>query len=135
MEQTLAIIKPTAVRRKLVGNIISEIEQNDFHIKKITVTRLSPEKAAAFYSVHRTRPFFQELVSFMSSGPIFVILLEKDQAVDDWRDLMGLTDPFTASPGTIRYRFGQNTEENAVHGSDSPASAAREISFFFGEQK
>lgn len=133
MEQTLAIIKPDAVRQKKVGAIITEIEANDFGIVQVKRVDWKRDDAAAFYEVHKQRPFFHELAGFMCSGPIFVLLLEKENAVDGWRELMGKTDPLLAAPGTIRRRFGASISENAVHGSDSHETATREIRFFFGE--
>jgi len=133
MEQTLAIVKPDAVRQKKVGAIISEIENNDFGIVQIKKIAWKADDAARFYDVHKTRPFFNELVEFICSGPIFVLLLEKENAIVEWRELMGSTNPQQAVPGTIRRRFGSSISENAVHGSDSRETAAREICFFFGD--
>jgi len=133
MEQTLAIIKPDAVGQKKVGAIIGEIENHGFGIVQIKKVEWKPDDAALFYDVHKTRPFFGELVEFMCSGPIFVLLLEKENAIVDWRELMGNTNPQLAIPGTIRRRFGSSISENAVHGSDSRETAAKEIRFFFGE--
>jgi nucleoside-diphosphate kinase len=133
MEQTLAIIKPDAVGQKKVGAIIGEIENHGFGIVQIKKVKWKPDDAALFYDVHKTRPFFGELVEFMCSGPIFVLLLEKENAIVDWRELMGNTNPQLAIPGTIRRRFGSSISENAVHGSDSRETAAKEIRFFFGE--
>ncbi len=131
--RTLAIIKPDAVRRKLVGLIISEIEVHDFAISAIRILQLSRDQAHSFYEAHREKRFFEELVDYMTSGGIYVLLLERRNAVDGWRLLMGPTDPATAGSDTIRGRFGLSKTQNTVHGSDCPESAAREIRFFFGD--
>jgi nucleoside-diphosphate kinase len=133
MERTLAIIKPDAVQRQLVGVIISEIEMNKFAITAIRTLRLSVEQAARFYGVHRTKPFYDSLVAYMSSGQLYALVLEKEGAVEEWRQLMGPTDPAKAGPLTLRKRFAIDLQLNSVHGADSPATAAREIDFFFGE--
>ncbi len=130
-ERTLAIIKPDAVRRNLVGEIIAQITQSGFRIIGMKLVRLSRQQAEDFYAVHRGRPFFEDLVCFMSSGPVVVLALEKERAVEDFRALIGATDPAEAAPGTIRQRFGTSKGENAIHGSDSPENAEREIAFFF----
>lgn len=134
MEQTLAIIKPDAVQRQLVGVIISEIEMNKFAIAAIRTLRLSAEQAALFYKEHRAKPFYGSLVAYMSSGQLFALVLEKKDAVEEWRQLMGPTDPVLAGPLTLRKRFAIDIQLNSVHGADSPATAAREIDFFFGEK-
>jgi nucleoside-diphosphate kinase len=131
---TLAIIKPDAVRRKLVGHIISEIETHDFAITAIRILRLTSEQAAGFYEMHHGKPFYDDLISYMTSGRSFVLLLEKPDAVEFWRRLMGATDPAQAGAETIRGRFGLTLLQNTVHGSDSGPSAAREIGFFFGDK-
>lgn len=134
MERTLAIIKPDAVRRQLVGVIISEIEMNKFAIAAIRTLRLSAEQAALFYEEHRAKPFFESLVSYTASGQLYALVLEKENAVEDWRQLMGPTDPALAGPLTLRKRFAIDIQLNSVHGADSPAMAAKEIDFFFGEK-
>lgn len=133
MERTLAIIKPDAVQRQLVGVIISEIEMNQFSIPAIRTLRLSVEQASRFYEEHRAKPFYASLVDYMSSGQLYALVLEKKGAVEEWRQLMGPTDPAKAGPLTLRRRFAIDLQLNSVHGADSPATAAREIDFFFGE--
>jgi len=133
MERTLAIIKPDAVQRQLVGVIISEIEMNKFAIMAIRTLRLSVEQAARFYGEHRAKPFYESLVAYMSSGQLYALVLEKEDAVEEWRQLMGPTDPAKAGPLTLRKRFAIDLQLNSVHGADSPATAAWEIDFFFGE--
>lgn len=129
--RTLAIIKPDAVRRNVVGEIISAITHAGFRIIGMKLVQMTKAQAESFYEVHRGRPFFEELTRFMSSGPIVVMVLEKERAVEDFRALIGATDPQQAAPGTIRHRFGTSIGENAIHGSDSPENAEREIAFFF----
>lgn len=133
IEQTLAIIKPDAVAAGVSGQIIDLIEKNGFAIVHMEKGELSAEEAAAFYEMHRERSFFGELVEFMSSGPIVVMLLERADAVAAWRDLMGATNPRDARVGTIRYMFATDVGKNATHGSDSLESAEKELEFFFGE--
>jgi len=134
IDQTLAIIKPDAVERFLTGPIIEMIEINEFEIFKIRTLTLSKEAAGAFYAVHKERPFFNDLVEFMSSGPIVVLALNGGVAtVGMWRDLVGDTDPAEADHATIRGRFGRSINRNVVHGSDSDENAAIEIEFFFGK--
>ncbi len=135
MNQTLALIKPDAVRRRIVGTIISEIEHHDFHILRIKTLRLTPDQAGRFYAAHSQKPFFPSLVEFICSDQIFAVLLEKENAVEEWRKLIGPTDPAKAEPGTIRRKFGIDLQWNAVHGADSAETAGREIDFFFGEGK
>ncbi len=133
MEQTLAIIKPDAVERNLVGEILKRIEGAGLKIAALKMIRLSKEEAQGFYYVHRERPFFDSLTDFMSSGPIVVAVLQGEGAIQKWRDLMGATDPAKAQEGTIRKAFGLNVEKNSVHGSDSPESAAYEIPYVFSQ--
>ena len=130
-ERTLAIIKPDAVSRNLTGEILKRIETSGLRICALKMTRLTPPQAERFYDVHRSRPFFGSLCSYMSSGPVMVGVLEGSQAIARWRDLMGATDPLKASSGTIRKDLGVDVEKNAVHGSDAPETAAVEIPFFF----
>lgn len=130
-EKTLAIIKPDAVAARNVGNIISLIEKNGFDIIRMQKMDLSPDQVRSFYSVHRDKPFFEEMVEFMSYGPIIVMVLEKENAIEDWRKLMGTTDPAKAAEGTIRKLYGTSIGSNAVHGSDSPHAAAIEIAQFY----
>jgi nucleoside-diphosphate kinase len=131
MERTLAIIKPDAVKRRLTGDIIKRIEGAGLKIRGMRLMHLSRAQAERFYDVHRARPFFGSLCEYMTSGPVVVMMLEGDKAIARWRELMGATDPAKANPGTIRKDFGQNIEQNAVHGSDAPETAAYETGFFF----
>ncbi|MEK7279463.1 MAG: nucleoside-diphosphate kinase [Nitrospirota bacterium] len=131
MERTLAIVKPDAVEKGFIGEIIKRYETNGLGIVGMKMLRLSTEEAEGFYYVHRERPFFKSLVDFMSSGPVVVLALEGDGAIKKNRTLMGATDPAKAEPGTIRHLFAANIERNAVHGSDSEDSAAFEIAYFF----
>ncbi len=128
---TLGIIKPDAVRQGKIGLILQRIIDRGFNIRAMKLIRMTREEAEGFYAVHRERPFFGELTAFMSSGPCVVMVLEKEDAVRAWRDLMGATDPAKAAEGTIRKEFGSNVGENAVHGSDSDENAAIEIAYFF----
>lgn len=131
MERTFAIIKPDAVERGLAGKIITKIEEAGFTIvgmKKIFMTRAQAE---GFYYVHKERPFFNDLCSFMSRSPVIVMCLQKENAINDWRTLMGATNPANAEAGTIRKEFAKNIEENSAHGSDAPETAAFEIPYFF----
>ena len=133
MEKTFAIIKPDAVKAKNAGKIVDRIEQEGFNIlgmKKIQMTKALAEE---FYAVHKERPFFGELVNFMTSGPVVVMALEKDNAIQAWRDLMGTTDPAQAAPNTLRILFGTSKGCNATHGSDAPETAKQEIKLFFPE--
>jgi nucleoside-diphosphate kinase len=130
-ERTLAIIKPDAVERRLVGRIIQRIEESGFQIRAMKRVHLSKRDAEGFYAVHRERPFFASLTSFMSSGPAVVMVLEAPEAIKKWRTLMGATDPAKADPGTLRKEFAQSIERNATHGSDAPETAAFETGYFF----
>jgi nucleoside-diphosphate kinase len=131
MEQTLAIIKPDAVARRTAGRIIQRIEEAGLQIRAMRLLHLSPTQAEGFYAVHRQRPFFTSLTSFMASGPVVVLVLEADGAIKKWRDLMGATDPAKAEAGTLRKEFGASIENNATHGSDAPETAAFELGYFF----
>ncbi|MBM3737288.1 MAG: nucleoside-diphosphate kinase [Acidobacteria bacterium] len=131
MERTFAIIKPDAVAKGYTGGIVTMIEKAGFSILAMRKTRLSKEQAGGFYAVHKERPFYGALVSFMTEGPVVVLVLEKENAIADWRQLMGATNPANAADGTIRKLFAENVERNCVHGSDSPESAAVEIPYFF----
>ena len=131
MELTFAIIKPDAVRKGHTGAIIQRIEEAGFTIRAMRKVRLSKAQAEGFYAVHRERPFFPSLTEFMSSGPVVVMALEADGAIRQWRDLMGVTDPGKAAPGTLRALYGSNIGENATHGSDAPETAAYELGYFF----
>jgi nucleoside-diphosphate kinase len=131
MEKTLSIVKPDAVGRRLVGEILKRFEAAGLKIVGAKLLQLTPERAQAFYAVHKERPFFASLCAYMSSGPIFVSVLEGENAIASNREIMGATDPAKAAPGTIRKDFGQDVEKNAVHGSDGAETAADEIAFFF----
>ncbi len=131
MERTFAIIKPDAVERNLIGKIIERIESKGFKIAALKKAALSKTQAENFYSVHKERPFFNDLTTYMVSGPVVLMVLEKENAIADWRELMGSTNPADAAPGTIRKDFAINLEKNSAHGSDSPETAAFEVSFFF----
>jgi nucleoside-diphosphate kinase len=131
VEKTLSIIKPDAVRRNLIGEILRRFEGAGLRIAGGKLLRLTPERAQAFYAVHRERAFFSSLCAYMSSGPIFVSVLEGENAIAKNREIMGATDPAKAAPGTIRKDCGQDVEQNAVHGSDGPETAASDIAFFF----
>jgi len=132
-QQTLSIIKPDAVAADRIGAIISRLEDAGLRIVAARMVHLARAEAESFYAVHRERPFFNDLVAFMISGPILVMVLEGDNAIERNREVMGATDPAKAQPGTIRADFATNIEENAVHGSDGPETAAPEIRFFFGD--
>ncbi|MCS6895482.1 MAG: nucleoside-diphosphate kinase [Bacteroidia bacterium] len=131
MEQTLGLIKPDAIAAGHAGKIIDHILKAGFQIRGLKMIHLSRTQAEAFYAVHRERPFFADLVEFMTSGPVIAFVLQKENAVTAYRELMGATDPAKAAPNTLRALYGQNIERNAVHGSDSVENAQREISFFF----
>ena len=134
IERTLSIIKPDSVRRNLVGEICARFERSGLRIAAMKMVHLSKKRAAGFYKEHEDKTFFDELLSYMSSGPIVVQVLEGESAIAVNRDLMGATDPAKAAPGTIRGDFASTISENAVHGSDSPESAVREIDYFFSEE-
>ncbi len=133
MEQTLGIIKPDAVKKNLIGKIISIIEEKGFKMRAMKMLKLREEDAKNFYFVHREKPFYNDLVKFMTSGPVVVLLLEKENAIADWRKTMGATNPAEAEEGTIRKLFAESIQNNAVHGSDSPDNAEIEINFFFNK--
>jgi nucleoside-diphosphate kinase len=131
LERTFAIIKPDAVKNNHVGDILGMIEQDGFRIVGLKLRRLAKNEAEAFYGVHKERPFFPGLVTFMTEGPVVLLALERENAISRWRDVMGATNPANAAEGTIRKRFADNIERNCVHGSDAPETAAIEIPFFF----
>ena len=131
LERTCAFIKPDAIADRRSGDIISSIELNGFTILRMEKIRLTSQQAEAFYAIHKAKPFFGELVAYTISGPVIVMALEKDNAIKEWRDLMGATDPTKATVGTLRKMFGSSIGSNAVHGSDSPETARQEIAFFF----
>ena len=133
VERTLSIIKPDATRRNHTGAIVDRFEKAGLRVIASRRMKLSKDQAEAFYAVHKARPFFASLVSFMTSGPVVVQVLEGENAIAKNRDVMGATDPAKASPGTIRKDFAESIEANSVHGSDAPETAAQEIRFFFSE--
>lgn len=131
---TLAIIKPDAVQAGNTGNILAHLEAQGFSIRAARLVRLTRPQAEAFYAVHQERPFFRPLVAFMTSGPALALALERDDAVAYLREVIGATDPAEAKPGTVRKLFAQSKERNAIHASDSPENAVREVAFFFPEE-
>src|SRR5258705_5533118 len=131
MERTFAIIKPDAVRARKTGRIIQRVEDEGLQIRAMRMVKLTKQEAEGFYAVHRERPFFSSLTTFMSSGPAVVLALEAPDAIRKWRTLMGATDPAKAEAGTLRKEFGQSIENNATHGSDAPETAAFELAYFF----
>ena len=133
--RTLCIIKPDAVKKNVIGEIIAMITEKGFSILGLKMLHLSQRDAGAFYAIHAERPFYNDLVSFMTSGPVVVIALEKENAVADWRTLIGATDPAEAEEGTIRKRFASSKGENAVHGSDSEENGRNEVAFYFSESE
>jgi nucleoside-diphosphate kinase len=132
IERTFAIIKANAVISGSVGQIISEIERAELTLRGMRLARLTPEICKEFYQEHVGKPFYPTLEAFMVEGPVVLLCLEGENAILRWRDLMGATDPAKAAPGTLRAKFGESHTRNATHGSDSPASASRELGFFFG---
>ena len=135
VERTLSIIKPDAVAKNVIGDIVSRFEKADLKVVAMKMVHLSDEQAGGFYAEHKERPFFKDLVSFMTSGPVIVQVLEGEDALTVNRDLMGATNPKDAEAGTIRADFAQTIDENAVHGSDSTESAAREVAYFFADEE
>jgi nucleoside-diphosphate kinase len=131
VEKTLAIIKPDAVKKKIIGKIIQRIEEEGFEISGLKMLHLTKEEAEGFYIVHKAKSFYGSLTDFMSSGKIVVMILEGDNAIEKWRKTMGVTDPALAEPGTIRHQFGFSVERNATHGSDAPQTAEWEINYFY----
>jgi nucleoside-diphosphate kinase len=131
IEKTLAIIKPDAVKKNVIGEIIQRIEKEGFKIAEMKMLLLSKEKAEGFYIIHKDKPFYNPLTDFMSSGKIIVMVLEREDAISFWRKVMGATDPAMAEPGTLRRKFGFSIERNATHGSDAPSTAEWEINYFF----
>ena len=131
--RTFTMIKPDAVKAGHIGAILNKINEAGFKIVAMKYTKLSPEMAGKFYEIHKERPFYEELVNFMSSGPIVAAILEKDNAVEDFRKLIGATNPAEAEPGTIRALYAKSIGENAVHGADSDENAKREGSFHFAQ--
>ncbi|KGD66183.1 nucleoside-diphosphate kinase [Alcanivorax nanhaiticus] len=135
VERTLSIIKPDAVAKNVIGDIVARFEKAELKVVAMKMVHLSDEQAGGFYAEHKERPFFKDLVSFMTSGPVVVQVLEGEGAVAKNRDLMGATNPADAEAGTIRADFAQTIDENAVHGSDSTESAAREVAYFFSDEE
>jgi nucleoside-diphosphate kinase len=133
-ERTFVMVKPDGVRRKLVGEVIARIERKGFEIVALRQLTLSRELAERHYGEHRGKPFFEGLVAFITSGPVVAMVVEGENAIAEWRKLMGSTNPKDAAPGTIRGDFASTIDENVVHGSDAPATAEREIALFFGEE-
>jgi len=131
MERTLAIIKPDGVTRGLIGQVIERLEKNDLKIVAMKMIQMSKAQAVGFYAVHRERPFFKSLTDFMASGPVIVMVLDGNNVIEKYRELMGATDYREAAPGTIRKDFATDIEKNVVHGSDAPETAAFEIGYFF----
>jgi nucleoside-diphosphate kinase len=131
LNRTFGIIKPDAVKNGHVGEIVTLIERNGLRIVALKTRRLAKHEAESFYAVHKTRPFFSGLVTFMTEGPVVLMVLEGENAVTKWREVMGATNPANAAEGTVRKLFAQNIERNSVHGSDAPETAAEEIPFFF----
>jgi nucleoside-diphosphate kinase len=132
---TLAIIKPDAVQGRKVGKILAHLEAAGFVVRAARLVRLTTAQAEAFYEVHRARPFYRPLVTFMTSGPALALALERDDAVAHLREVIGATDPADAQPGTVRKLYAESKERNAIHASDSPESAMREVAFFFTERE
>jgi nucleoside-diphosphate kinase len=133
LERTLSIVKPDGVRKNLIGEVYRRFEQGGLRIVGARMMQLSTSQAERFYAVHRERPFYRDLVKYMTSGPVVVQVLEGENAIAKNREIMGATDPGKAAPGTIRADLAESIEQNVVHGSDAADTAAREISFFFGE--
>jgi nucleoside-diphosphate kinase len=132
LQRTLFIVKPDAVRRNLIGRILAHVEGQDFRIVEARLARLTREEAQTFYAEHKGKPFFDSLVEYMTSGPVVLVCLEREDAVAELRRVVGATDPAQAAPGTVRQIFGETKQHNSVHASDSPASSEREVKFFFG---
>lgn len=135
IERTLSIVKPDGVEKNIIGEIYRRFEQSGLQIIAARMMHLSPDQAGGFYAVHKERPFYNDLVSYMSSGPIVVQVLEGEEAIARNREIMGATNPVDAAPGTIRADFAASIEENVVHGSDGPDTAREEIAFFFGDDQ
>lgn len=133
--KTLAILKPDCVRKNLIGKVIAQIQDAGFKILAMKMTHLTEDSAKGFYEIHKERPFFNELIAYMTSGPCVPIALEKENAVEEFRKLIGATDPAKAAEGTIRKLYAENIQENIVHGSDSDENAAKEISHFFSRKE
>ncbi len=135
IERTLAILKPDCVEKQIEGKVVSAIQNAGFSVVAMRTVRLTAETAGGFYTVHRGEPFFPSLLEYMSSGPCVAMVLEKENAVADFRTLIGATDPTQAAPGTIRKQFAESKERNIIHGSDSPENAKIEINYFFSARE
>jgi nucleoside-diphosphate kinase len=135
LELTFGIIKPDAVKNGHTGEILTMIQKDGFRIAGMKMRRLAKHEAEAFYAVHKERPFYAGLVTFMTEGPVVVLALERENAITRWRELMGATNPANAAEGTIRKKFAENIERNSVHGSDAPETAALEVPFFFSSSE
>ncbi len=133
--KTLAILKPDCVRKNLIGNVITKIQEAGFKVSAMKMIKLTPDAAKGFYEIHKERPFFNDLIAYMTSGPCVPIALEKENAVEDFRKLIGATDPAKAAEGTIRKLYAESIQENIVHGSDSNENAANEILHFFSRRE
>jgi nucleoside-diphosphate kinase len=134
-DKTLAILKPDCVRKNLIGKVVSQIQEAGFKVRGVKMIKLTPDTAKGFYEVHKERPFFNALITFMTSGPCVPIALEKENAVEDFRKLIGATDPDKAKEGTIRKLYAANIQENIIHGSDSDENALKEIAHFFSRKE
>lgn len=135
IERTCAILKPDCVRKELVGKVLSRIQDAGFHLLGMRMIKMSKAEAEGFYQVHADKPFFDSLTNFMSSGSCVPVALQKDNAIDDFRDLIGATDPEEAADGTIRSDYADSIEHNIVHGSDSPENGLKEVNYFFSEHE
>jgi nucleoside-diphosphate kinase len=131
MERTLAIVKPDAAKKRIIGKIVTRIEEEGFTIVQMRMARLTKDEAKGFYAVHKEKGFYDSLCEFMSSGPVVLMVLEAENAIRRWRDVMGATDPALAKPGTLRHSYGFSIERNATHGSDARETAEWEIAYFF----
>jgi nucleoside-diphosphate kinase len=131
LQRTLSIVKPDGVGKDLIGEVIRQFEREGLRVAALKMARLTTDQAQGFYAVHREKPFFDSLTDFMSSGPVVLMVLEGEDAIQRTRKIMGATDPMKADPGTIRREFASNVEQNIVHGSDAPETAAVEIAYFF----
>ncbi|HTK31478.1 MAG TPA: nucleoside-diphosphate kinase [Candidatus Saccharimonadaceae bacterium] len=132
LERTLFIVKPDAVERRLIGKILAHVEEKGFRIQEARFSRMTRDEAQTFYGEHQGKPFFNDLVEYMTSGPVMLTCLERDDAIKTLREVVGATDPKEAAPGTVRALFGESKQMNSVHASDSPPSADREVKLFFG---
>ncbi len=135
IERTLGIIKPDGVARNLIGEVLRRVEQSGLRIAAARILKLDKAKAEGFYAVHKERPFFKDLVAYMTTGPVFPFVIEGENAIARWRELMGATNPANAAPGTIRKDFAANIERNTVHGSDAPETAKFEVAYFFKQEE